>query len=175
VAEPDWITHREAAELLGGVHITLISKMLRRGDLTTRGKPPALSRNEVLELAAARETRAAEREARRKARRTGPPQPPDDEHLWLLLPAAAEVMGCSSGALKMRATRGKVPFKVHDGRRWFRLDHLELLAYARPAQKTSGDRATYGGVTDVSADIASPHGAEKATGLIQLEGGRRSV
>ncbi|MFC7726180.1 hypothetical protein ACFQW6_13765 [Nocardioides sp. GCM10028917] len=135
----EWVTHRQAAELLG-VHVSLIPKMLRRGDLTTRGAWPSLSRAEVGELAAVREARAAERAAKRQQRRPAtqpqPASPPDDGHEWLPLAAAAAVLGCSEGALKMRATRGRVPYMVHDGRRWFRLDHLELWLRARAARST---------------------------------------
>lgn len=129
------MTHREAALLLG-VHMSLIPKMLRRGDLTSRRKRPSLSRDEVLELATARKERAAERERRRKIPRLAGPRPPDEEHEWLLVPTAAVVLGCSEGALRMRANRGRVPFTVQGGRRWFRLDHLELLVRAQVARST---------------------------------------
>lgn len=68
------MTHREAALLLG-VHMSLIPKMLRRGDLTSRRKRPSWSRDEVLELATARKERAAERERRRKIPRLAGPRP----------------------------------------------------------------------------------------------------
>ena len=51
-----------------------------------------------------------------------------------MLPAAAAVLGCTEIALKGRATRGQVPYAVSDGRRWFRLDLLELQVRARAAQ-----------------------------------------
>ena len=60
VSESEWVTHREAAQLLG-VHVSLIPKMLRRGDLTSRGESPALSRRQVVDLAAARAAEADER------------------------------------------------------------------------------------------------------------------
>ena len=131
----EWVTHREAAQVLG-VHVSLIPKMLRRGDLTARRQRPSLSRALVVELAAARTAAAAERELRRRtASRPSGPRPPDDEHAWLDVPAAARVLGCSEGALKMRVTRGRVPCVPHDGRRWFRLDHLELVVRASVAKK----------------------------------------
>ena len=82
----EWVTQRQAAELLG-VHVSLVPEMVRRGDLHPRATRPSLSRDEVLQLKAAREAAAAERESRRVA----PPdrlQPPDDEHDWLAAPAA---------------------------------------------------------------------------------------
>lgn len=126
------MTHREAAELLR-VHVSLIPKMLRRGDLTSRRERPALSRAQVLELAAARERTADERE-RRRSEPIGL-RPPDDEHDWLLAPAAAAVLGCSEGALGMRANRGQVPFTVRGHRRWYRLDLLELQMRAQVARE----------------------------------------
>jgi hypothetical protein len=128
----DWVTHREAARLLG-VHVSLIPKMLRRGDLTSRRERPSLSRAQVVELAAARQHAAAEQEQRRTEPRPVRPRPPDDERDWLLGPAAAVVLGCSEGALGMRANRGQVPFTLHAGRRWYRLDLLELQVRARVA------------------------------------------
>ena len=129
------MTHREAAVLLG-VHVSLIPKMLRRGDLTSRRKRPSLSRDQVVALAAVRRAAAAERERRRPLVDMTGPQPPDEEHEWLLVPTAAVVLGCSEGALKMRANRGRVPYMVHGGRRWFRLDQLELLVRAQVARST---------------------------------------
>ncbi len=129
------MTHRQAALLLG-VHVSLIPKMLRRGELTSRGESPALSRRQVIELAAARNAEADERERRRTAPPLSGPRPPDDEHQWLPTPAAAAVLGCTEIALKGRAARGQVPYTVHGGRRWFRLDLLELLLRARAARIT---------------------------------------
>lgn len=128
----EWVTQREAAALLG-VHASLIPKMVRRGELTPRGRRPSLSRGEVLELAAARERRASEREKRRPASRR--PQPPDADHEWLPVPAAAAVLGCSTVAARARARRGRVPSVLHAGRRWFRLDLLELYIRARAARR----------------------------------------
>jgi hypothetical protein len=129
----EWITGREAAQILG-VHISAIPKMVRRGDLAPRRERPSLSRGAVVALASRREAAAAERE-RRRATPPARPQPPDDEHEWLLAPAAAAVLGCSVVAVRARANRGRVPSTVADGRRWFRLDHLELAVRAEVAQQ----------------------------------------
>ncbi|GAA5136952.1 hypothetical protein GCM10023339_76590 [Alloalcanivorax gelatiniphagus] len=131
---PEWVTQVEAAELLG-VHRSLVPKMISRGDLTPRRRRPTLSLDEVLELAQARAI-AAEERALRRATPTVGGQPPDHHHDWLLAPAAAAVLGCTEIALKGRATRGQVPFTVHGGRRWFRLDLLELMVRARAARRT---------------------------------------
>jgi hypothetical protein len=128
----DWVTQREAADLLG-VHISAVPKMVRRGDLKPRPTRPSLSRVEVLALAAAREHSVVERQRRREA--SAGPQPPDADHEWLLAPVAAVVLGCSIVAVKARGVRGRVPSTLHDGRRWFRLDHLELVVRAQVAKE----------------------------------------
>lgn len=122
----DWITHREAAEILG-CHVSLIPKMIRRGDLASRRERPSLRRADVEKL---RERRVAPKPSKPKR---GAPQPPDSEHDWLLAPEAGALMGVSAEAVRVRARRGRLPSEVHDGRRWFRRDHLELVARARNA------------------------------------------
>lgn len=127
------VTQREAAELLG-VHVSLVPKMVRRGDLTPRAGRPSLSRDRVTALAASRLAASEERRRRRASPPSGP-QPPDDDHEWLLPPAAAAVLGCSVVAVRARAVRGRVPSTSWNGRRWFRLDHLELVVGADVAQR----------------------------------------
>jgi hypothetical protein len=126
----DWVTVREAAEILG-VHMSAIPKMIRRGDLTPREQRPRLRLSDVERL---RDARAARKQV--SARQRWMPAPPDDEHEWLLAPAAAAVLGCSVGAVRARAVRGRVPSMLSDGRRWFRLDHLELVVRAQAARAT---------------------------------------
>jgi hypothetical protein len=126
----DWITAREAAEILG-VHKSNIPKMRRRGELTKRagGERPAFSRREVLAL---RDLRA-QPWARASADEPTPrrlPAPPDVEHDWLDSDAAAEAMGVTRNAVNDRAKRGRLPSVKNDGRRWFRRDHLELVKHA---------------------------------------------
>lgn len=130
----EWLTQHEAARLLG-VHVSLVPKMVRRGDLTPRRARPSLPRNQVAELAAARKAAAADHESRRTKPRSGP-QPPDDEHDWVLAPIAAALLGCSVVAVRARANRGRVPSTLSGGRRWFRLDHLELVVRADVARHT---------------------------------------
>ncbi len=131
---PRWVTERQAAALLG-VHPSLIPKMLRRGDLKSRVQVPSLSRSEVLSLAEARAAETAKLEARRAAKASGP-RPPDEEHESLLAPSAAAVLGCTEIALGGRAARGQVPYVVHGGRRWFRLELVELQVRSGVAQRT---------------------------------------
>lgn len=133
----EWVTQREAAELLG-VHPSAVPKMIARGDLQPRpGRRPSISRVEVLELVERRAREAAEVaarvDARTRPRPRAAPQPPDADHTWLLQDAAADRLGCTPAALQHRGTRGLVPFTVHDRRRWYRLDHLEVIVRARAA------------------------------------------
>lgn len=120
-----------------GVHRMTVPKMVRRGLLTPRpGRRPSLSRKQVLDLKAVREAAANERARERTALPPAPagPRAPDDEHDWILAPAAAAVLECTPIALQGRCVRGQVPYVVHDGRRWFRLDLLELQVRARAAR-----------------------------------------
>lgn len=134
VSDPQWVTQRQAAALLG-VHPSLIPKMLRRGDLKSRVQAPSRSHSEVLSLAEARAAETAKLEARRAAKASGP-RPPDEEHEWLLAPLAAAVLGCTEIGLGGRAARGQVPYVVHGGRRWFRLDQIELQVRSEVSQRT---------------------------------------
>jgi hypothetical protein len=118
-----WITGREAAQILG-VHISAIPKMVRRGDLEPRRGRPSLRREDVETL---RDRRAAPKPPR--ARKPAP-QPPDAEHDWLTSTEAAALMAVGRTAVNARARRGKMPGEIHDGRRWFRRDHLELVKRA---------------------------------------------
>lgn len=128
----EWITQIQAAEILG-VHRSVIPKMLRRGELVARGQRPSLSRDDVIALARARSERADERERRRSQ----PPPgllPPDETHVWLPAPVAAALLGCSVVAVNARARRGRLPSVVSGGRRWYRLDQMELYLRARAAR-----------------------------------------
>ena len=115
--------------------------MVRRGDLSPRGKRPRLARADVLAL---RDARAAREAARAAARAPKPPQPPDNQHEWLTADLAAEMMGVRPEAVRVRARRGKLPSELNDGRRWFRRDHLELVKRADQVKrgKASLDRPT---------------------------------
>jgi hypothetical protein len=125
--QSEWITVRQAAQILG-VHMSAVPKMVRRGDLTPRSTRPRLERAAVEALRDARE-------ARRIPAELSSPRPPDEAHVWLPTAAAAAVVGCSKVALNARARRGRIPSVLHEGRRWYRLDHLELWLKAQAAQR----------------------------------------
>jgi hypothetical protein len=128
----EWITAREAAEILG-VHMSNIPKLARRGELTRRATRPVILRADVEAL---RDRRA---EAKSGVGATTP-QPPDDDHHWLDSDAAATMMGVGRVAVNARARRGRLPSEKHDGRRWFRRDHLELVKRADEVKKSVGPR-----------------------------------
>lgn len=129
----DWITNREAAAILG-VHMSAVPKMIRRGDLTPRERRPQLARNEVEEL--------RDRRAQPKPPKPTPdpkprhvPKPPDQEHDWLNADEAAELLGLGRSGVIYRAQLDKLPNEKHDGRRWFRRDHLELVKRAASVKR----------------------------------------
>lgn len=61
-------------------------------------------------------------------------RPPDDEHDWFTSDEAAEMLGLTRNGVNYRAQRDQLPHTWHDGRRWFRQDHLELLLRAQAAR-----------------------------------------
>ena len=124
-----WITQAQAAEILG-CHVSLIAKLVARGELTSRGRTgkASLDRDQVLEVLAEREERSRARTPRR--RRKGRFVPPDAEHDWLTSVQAAEMLGVSVVAVNKRCRHGRLPFVEKVGRRWFRRDHLELVKHA---------------------------------------------
>lgn len=129
-----WITQTQAAEILG-CHVSLIPKLIAKGELTSRGRigRASMPRDQVLELRAKREQRA--QEPRNPPReRKGRYEPPDAEHDWLTGVQAAELLGVSTVAVSKRCRRGRLPFVEKAGRRWFRRDHLELVKHADLAE-----------------------------------------
>ena len=138
-----WITQTQAAEILG-CHVSLIGKLVARGELTSRGRTgrASLDRDQVLEVLAEREERSRARTPPR--RRKGRFEPPDAEHDWLTSAQAAELLGVSAVAVNLRCRRGRLPFVEKAGRRWFRRDHLELVRHAdlvkRPRPRSNVER-----------------------------------
>lgn len=138
----EWITAREAAELLG-VHVSAIPKMIRRGELTPRARRrPSLRKSDVVALREHRVTRDSARQQPTERLKIEPvrahassPLPPDADHAWLNSDQAAAFMGVTRNAVNDRALRGRLPSQMHDRRRWFRQDHLELVKRADPAKR----------------------------------------
>ena len=133
---PVWITQAQAAEILG-CHVSLIGKLVARSELTSRGRSgrASLDRDQVLEVLAEREERSRARTPPR--RRKGRFEPPDAAHDGLTSAQAAELLGVSAVAVKLRCRRGRLPFVEKAGRRWFRRDHLELVRHADLVKRPS--------------------------------------
>lgn len=124
----DWITTREAATILN-VHPLTVTKLIGRGALRRRSKRPCLRRSDVEDLAHHR--------AQPKPPKAPPPVrhdvPPDTEHEWVRgNEAAAAILGVSPSRISQLAAQGRLPFTYSKtSRRWYRVDHLELVARAR--------------------------------------------
>lgn len=126
-AEPTYITHHQAAEILG-VGRGTVGDFVKAGLITSRGLRgrgmPALNARDVHALAAERAGLAASGR-----------HPPPGDHDWLGLVAVAELLGVTVSAVSQRCRRGSIPFEVHDRQRWFRRDLIETWAHARSAQQ----------------------------------------
>jgi hypothetical protein len=134
----EWVTIKEAARLLG-VHHSAVPKMTRRGLLSPRkGKRPSLSRAEVLDLREARAEKARLRALPPSKVSPLQPEPPDDEHDWVLAGGVAAHIGVSVTAVHQRARRGRLPFILgSDGRtRFFRLDLVDMAVRAQAASRS---------------------------------------
>lgn len=130
-----WITQQQAADLLG-CHVSLIGKLVARGDLTSRGREgrASLDRDQVIGLRGLREQRERDRQARRRPR-MGRMDPPDEVHLWLTTAQVAELVGISVVAVNKRCRRERLPYVDKAGRRWIRWDLLEQVEPAHEAQQ----------------------------------------
>ena len=130
------ITQQQAADILG-CHVSLIGKLVARGDLTPRGREGRASfdRDQVIGLRGLREQRERDRKARRRRPRVGRMEPPDDGQVWLSTAQVAELLGVSVVAVNKRCRCGRLPYVEKAGRRWIRLDLLEQVERARAAQE----------------------------------------
>jgi hypothetical protein len=125
----EWITYEEAAQIIGCAR-SQVQRLVARGWITTRASRPVLDRASV--EGAERRWRA-DQQARRALAETNKRAPrrrvlsPDDEHTWLGLGEAADLLGLSQAGLSARSRRDGVPYTEHDGRRWYRADLLQLI------------------------------------------------
>jgi len=136
----EWITQREAAEILG-CHKSRVAKLVSAGRLKSRGgRTASLDRAQVVALAAWRagaSARAQQERARRVAVREAARthhRPPDDEHDWLSIRQTAELLGVSRVAVHQRCRRDRLPCVAHGKQIWIRRDLLELVEHARAAE-----------------------------------------
>ena len=106
---PDAMTHREAAEMLG-VSVTQIPKLIRDGLLDrVEGQFPSLSRTQVEEQA---------------------PNPRLTE--WVNVTEAAHILGLSKTRVGQISNKDLLPFEITaSGRRRFRRAQIEVISRAR--------------------------------------------
>lgn len=134
----EWISFAGAARLLGcstatiGYHARV--GHLEQRPVTSTGHP-SLRLTSVLTFG---EHRARDREAR--ANRSEPLRasaPPDDHHVWLDTATVAIMLAISDSRVRQLARRGSLPFITRGKRRrWFRRDHVEVIAAARAARES---------------------------------------
>jgi hypothetical protein len=113
-----WITQPEAAKILG-VHPQTVAKMVARGDSLRAGSPVG-SDPWTVTRSWHYATRASAKDRRQRRREAGERRTRE----------AAAFMGVFMPAISKRARRGRLPHVEHEGRRWFRRDHLELVKHA---------------------------------------------
>jgi excisionase family DNA binding protein len=141
----EWVSFGEAARVVGCA-ISTISYHARTGHIeqrpiTSTGRP-SLRRSAVHEFARQRAAALAVRAE--QSERPRPNQPPDDGHVWLDTVTVALMLGVSDSRVRQLACQGRLPF-VHPGRRrWFRRDHIEVIAAARALR----GRPVRAGLTD---------------------------
>ena len=109
---PDAMTHREAAEMLG-MSVKQIPKLIRDGLLDrVEGQFPSLSRTQVEEQA-------------RNPRLTK----------WVNVTEAAQILGVSKTRVGQISNKDLLPFEITaSGRRRFRRTQIEVISRARQAR-----------------------------------------
>lgn len=132
-----WITQRQAAEILG-VGPSAVPKMVGRSKLHPRrqaGKEPTLDLTEVEALRDRREAAVRTRATRHDREVSRQRTPPDDDHVWLSVPEAAELLGISRQAVNVRARKDQLSSVMKGDRRWIRRDLLEMSERARAVSR----------------------------------------
>ena len=126
--DPEWITYKKAAEMLGVTHTT-VGAMIKDGRLV--GRKLAASSYPSVNAASVR-AHAAEREAAARVREQARHEhqqrqlPPQDGDVWLSARVAAAVLGITPARMYQRAHAGRTPFTWKDGRMWFRRSDIEM-------------------------------------------------
>ena len=127
---PEWITYRQAAEILGVTHTT-IGAMVKDGRIGHRKLAasyyPSINARSVRAHVAEREADRRVREQRRREQEDRR-RPPDDGEVWLSASVAAAVLGISRSRLWQRTRAGRTPCTWKDGRMWFRRSDIETRA-----------------------------------------------
>ena len=136
----EWITYREAADILGCVESN-VPKLIAKGHLTRRTqgdgrrvRQGSLSRRAVEELARRRAAAAARpKPARRGYERVD--HRPDTDHVWLSPAEAAVQIGVTAQANRARVKRGRLPATESGGRIWIQAEHFHQVEAARTATR----------------------------------------
>lgn len=128
-----WISYNDAARLLGTTTAP-IRRLQQQGRLPQRQAPrraPSIDRDALLtawEQLQQEDTEAAA--ARQRAKHV---EPPDQENHWVSAGVVAIMLSISPRRVNQLAAAEKLPSaqRAPGHRRWFRLDHIELIAAAR--------------------------------------------
>jgi excisionase family DNA binding protein len=138
VEHQQWVSVVEAAEIIGCSPQTVLAAA-KAGRIEQRHLPrgfPSLSRASVQAFAAENQQRARAR--KRVAAQRPASMPPDDQRRWLSSAETAQLLGISRRRVDQLAKRESLPFVQAGRRRWFRQDHIEMVAAARLARRPSG-------------------------------------
>jgi hypothetical protein len=133
-----WVTVVKAAEIIGCSPQTVLAAA-KGGRIDQRRLPrgfPSLSRVSVETFADERQRRAGDRQLAAAHRPAS--TPPDDQHTWLSSAETAQALGISRRRVDQLAMRESLPFVLAGLRRWFRRDHIEMVAAARRTRSAWG-------------------------------------
>ncbi|GAB6985276.1 helix-turn-helix domain-containing protein [Nocardioides pyridinolyticus] len=133
--EPQWITHAEAAAIVG-CSLRTIARRQRRVTLladtrlTARSRPLTARRSRPSPGGWKREQHGKQQKATQSPHRGGPP---DDGDVWLDSITAGLVVGVSTQYLGRLTRQGRLPAARDSGKRkwWYRRSHIEAYAAAR--------------------------------------------
>jgi excisionase family DNA binding protein len=126
-----WLTYQEAADILG-THVSNVAKLVRKGELASRGgRSGSLARAEVETLDQRRRAHKLELASRGPRRYQRVDHRPDREHEWVNPREAAARLGVSTVTVRRRIDHETLPGTVHEGYYWMRREHLELIEKAQ--------------------------------------------
>lgn len=140
---PQWVSQREAADVLG-CSVATVARLARAGELVTRstagGTRMSVNARSVRVYLLTRDRRAARRRRKRARRRPGP-RPRGhaliDEAVHLDAEVAALVLGVTRARVNQAVLRGRLPYITQRRKRWFRREVIEHLAARRALIRTS--------------------------------------
>jgi predicted DNA-binding transcriptional regulator AlpA len=137
---PALITRARAAQILG-VSTKTVDRLIEQGHLVPRAEPPrggkpSLDPADVRVVAERRAAEQVEAEQLRRERQARRVMPPDDDHEWLTASQVARRLAITDQAVFKRTRNDTLPFSVSSGRRWYRADHVEVVARSRRARRS---------------------------------------